>query len=298
MNRNKCLICKSKNFVVELINLQFSNYYINKFLSSYYSINAYKKIKIELNNFYYKILKCNNCHFIWQKHIPKEIFMKNLYEKFIDKKKSLQKSIDKHKRSKLIDQIQIDQIIYLLGKSRKIKVLDYGAGWGHWGINVQSKNIDITCLEYSKSRINYIKKLKLKTLKLKNSNQKFDFIRCEQVLEHLTDLNDVIKSLFSMLNKKGIIYISVPNGNKIINSEKFSNEFIKKGPVQPLEHLNCFNNFSLNKILEINRFKKISIIKLIIAKLYSNKLSFKKIKSILKDIYNYYYGTALLYYKD
>ena len=49
MNRNKCLICKSKNFVVELINLQFSNYYINKFLSSYYSINAYKKANEQFN---------------------------------------------------------------------------------------------------------------------------------------------------------------------------------------------------------------------------------------------------------
>ena len=302
MIRNKCLICKSNQFLTNLIKLKYSDRYIKKFLDEYYSVSSSRNILQKIKSLDYEIVKCEKCQFVWQKFIPNPKFLKNLYEVTIDKKTSLKKSIYKHKSSKNNDKIQIDQIRHLVGKKNiKIKVLDYGAGWGHWAKNIRSEINKVFCLEYSISRMKYIKKMRLNLIKknqIIQKNIKFDFIRCEQVVEHLPELQSTLSFLYKVLNKKGIIYISVPNGNKIVSSDKFSLNYIQKGPVQPLEHLNCFNNFSLNKILRMHNFKKVPIQNLIYAKWYSNKLSFKNFKSILRDIYNYYFGTTLIYTKN
>mgnify|MGYP001290784195 FL=1 len=302
MIRNKCLICKSNQFLTSLIKLEYSSKYIKRFLDDYYSVSSSKNILQNIKYLNYEIIKCKKCQFIWQKFIPNQKFLKNLYEVVIDKDQSLKKSIYKHQISRDNDKIQVNQVIHLVNKKdTKIKVLDYGAGWGHWAKNIESEIIKVFCLEYSKSRTKHIKKLKLNLVhknKIIKKNIKFDFIRCEQVVEHLPELQSTLSFLHKILNKNGIIYISVPDGNKIIHSNKFSKNYIKKGPVQPLEHLNCFNNFSLNKILKMNNFKRVPIQNLIYAKLHSNKLSFKNYKSIFRDIYDYYFGTTLIYTKN
>ena len=302
MIRNKCLICNSNKFLVTIIKVGFDNKHLLNFFTNYYSYLVSKNITKKLKNFNYEVIKCIRCEFIWQKFVPNTIFLNNLYEKYIDKKSSLKKSLNKIKKSKQNDEFQFNQIENLINKKKKkISILDYGAGWGHWAQSAKNFGFNVSCLEYSRSRISYLKKNGLNTINKKKINKiksQFDFIRCEQVIEHVSELKPTIKNLFRLLNRNGIIYISVPNGNKIINSKNFENKLIKKGPVQPLEHLNCFNNFSLNKILLINNFKKIPIIKLIYVKLFSNKFNFKNIKSILIDVYNYYFGTTLFYFKD
>ena len=41
---------------------------------------------------------------------------------------------------------------------KKISVLEIGAGWGFWSLRAKSKNIEVTAIELSKTRIKYLKK--------------------------------------------------------------------------------------------------------------------------------------------
>ena len=46
-----------------------------------------------LKNENYHLNKCLNCEFIWQQNVGKKKFLKELYENYIDKKNSYEKSV-------------------------------------------------------------------------------------------------------------------------------------------------------------------------------------------------------------
>ena len=58
-----------------------------------------------------------------------------------------------------------------------------------------------------------------------------------------------------------IFFISVPNGTKIFKMKKTLK--IEKGPIQPLEHLNCFTRYSLIKLFNKYGYRKISLFEIL-----------------------------------
>ena len=71
-------------------------------------------------------------------------------------------------------------------------------------------------------------------------------LTCARVLEHVVDPLSLLTQLKSLLNPKGIIHISTPNSPNSISLTLVSKTFLKKGPFQPLEHINTFNYKTLN----------------------------------------------------
>ena len=119
----------------------------------------------------------------------------------------------------------------------------------------------------------------------------FNFIRLDQVLEHLDDLKQTMETIKKIAHKNCIIYISVPNGKKIIN--KKTEIKIEKGPIQPLEHLNCFSRESLKKLLKKNGFKEITLIEQILMHLKNFKFSKTDLIFILKDVIKNSFSTTI-----
>ena len=78
----------------------------------------------------------------------------------------------------------------------------------------------------------------------------FDYIRLEQVLEHVDDLNLTVKTLSKIIKRRNIIYWCSEWKRGINN-----NIIVKKGPIQPLEHLNCFNRKSLSLLAKKYGFR-------------------------------------------
>ena len=81
-------------------------------------------------------------------------------------------------------------------------------------------------------------------------NHKFHYINTEQVFEHLVDPRKTLELLARALHDKGLIKVSVPNGRGIEKRLKrlpsmTSVEQDYLMPIQPLEHINCFDHSSL-----------------------------------------------------
>ena len=116
---------------------------------------------------------------------------------------------------------------------------------------------------------------------------KFDLIYINQVLEHLENFDEFFENLNYLSKKKTIVYISVPN-SKILKIQ------LIKGPFQPLEHLNSFNNLNLKKLFSMNNFQTISIYRIL-----SSVLKKKNFPSFLfKRIYNQKFTTNILFEKN
>ena len=113
-------------------------------------------------------------------------------------------------------------------------------------------------------------------------------------MEHLVDMNEIVKNLRKMLKKNGILIIGVPNGQKEIKSNVIK---IRKGPIQPLEHLNCFNNKSLKLFFKKNGFEPISIIEIILTFFRSKRFDYNNIRFILTMIKNSLISTKINFVK-
>ena len=151
---------------------------------------------------------------------------------------------------------------------------------------------DIFAIELSSHRKKYLKKKKIEILDVKkfdNYKNYFDIIRLEQVLEHIDYLEETLSLIKKFLKKGGIITIGVPDGKYEIKNNIFK---IEKGPIQPLEHLNCFNNNSLKLLFKKNGFKSISIIKIVLLFLKNKKFDYPNLKFIcnFNNVVGWIYG--------
>ena len=81
---------------------------------------------------------------------------------------------------------------------------------------------------------------------------KFDVIILSHVLEHLYDLSTAIENIKSILSDDGILYIEVPDAAEYANLFKTSFHYFDA------EHINHFNDTTLNTLFGINGFETIS----------------------------------------
>ena len=291
INTLNCKICKKKGNSV--YRTKYTDISIISFLKNYYGKKRYKFFENKLSNLNFNLLRCNDCKFIWQEKSLNEKFSIVLYDKIIDKKKSLIKSKIKFKKRKYKNRKEINFIINQF-KEKKINILDFGAGWGHWLYSGEKSKFNSYALEMSTHRKKYISNLGIKVINndtARNYKNFFHFIRLDQVVEHLDDFKTVFKLIRRLAKKDCIFYLSVPDGKKIINNP--SRIKIEKGAIQPLEHLNCFSRYSLIKLLKIEGFKKIKFFDLLymhIKSLFNGEIS---ISLFLKDTRDCFFSTSI-----
>ena len=247
-------------------------------------LNKYDEIMSYVKEFQYILLKCNKCSFIWQENQPTRDLQDKLYNEWISFDLSLNKS------KKINNQIFYKEILNIIDKPKKeMNILDFGAGAGSFSKFSKLNEFNIFALESSSERINYLKQHNIKIVNYNNYENYynfFDFIYVNQVIEHLTDLKEFFKLINYVSKKECKIYISVPTA-------KTTNIKISKGPYQPLEHVNSFNNTNLTLLFKNNDFKKINF-------LYFVRLFLKKKISFFfffKRIIHQYFTTSIFFSK-
>lgn len=286
-----CKICENQGYIY--FEKEYSNKQLTNFFKNFYGDIYLKDIYDYLKDKNYTILKCFECNFIWQKFIPNATFSNFLYEEVINKDLSLKKSINFENNSRKKNNYKFKAIFNYFNKE-KINILDFGAGWGSWLINLDKNRVNKFAYEISPSRKSYLIKNEIDVLddnQILNYKNYFDYIRLEQVLEHLPDINKCMELIDLISKKDCILEIGVPNGNNQIKNVKFLE--IAKGPIQPLEHLNCFSNKSLKKFIMKYNFKPFDFKDIL--NLYLNKsiLTSTGFKTLVREIYDNFFSTTI-----
>lgn len=251
--RKSCPVCKSKNQTI-LYRCNFNQEPIKSYLISFYSNNIDLKY---LENSEFVVSECMDCSLVFQKDVLNDSGLKLLYEKWIDSEVANEEHAgNRDKRFYLNRAKQIINIINFIGKNpNEIKVLDYGCGWGYWGQIAVALGLDVYGFDLSKDRLLAAKKKGLKILTTKDLNKhSFDYINTEAVFEHLINPRNDLDDLVKLLNNQGIVRVYVPNGSKIKDNLLHNDWSLSKSnarslnPIAPLEHVNCFNRNSLERL--------------------------------------------------
>ena len=286
-----CKICNQSGKSIYL--KKYNDEKLRLFFINYYGEIKYESFKQKLLDVDYELLKCSDCNFVWQKNTPKKNFSIELYDNIIDNDESLKKSELKFINQKKSNYKEIKKIISNFD-NETINILDYGAGWGHWLMSGSGLSYKPYAFELSSNRIKFLSSNKIEVLNFEKINvykNVFHYVRLDQVLEHLDEPKDALNIIKKLGAKNCIYFISVPDGTEIINKERILD--IKKGPVQPLEHLNCFSKKSLKKILHNNGFRPLNFTETVIMNLKDFQFNLTSLKSLLLDLRNYFFSTSI-----
>lgn len=240
----KCKLCASTKKKL-LFSKPFTNKNIWSFLENFYDRKLEKEYFSKVN---FEVAKCQKCGFIWHLNVLNSSGMQQLYENWIDPKKSFDRKFRgniNHYRFTASDVLAISS--FFKKSPHEVKVLDFGMGWGVWSLMVKACGYDSYGLEISKNQLDHGKNLGIKVYSsiAELDMIHFDFIHAEQVFEHIPSPLESLKSLVDLLPPGGIVYISVPNGKNIESEIQKSGWRLSKNAIVPPEHINCFTRATL-----------------------------------------------------
>lgn len=138
-------------------------------------------------------------------------------------------------------------------RNSAINFLDYGSGSGRWSKAAYSAGFNVTSFEPSKTRSGNFSKVELVHSLSSLKGRTFDVIQLEQVLEHLPDPFNALRSLRGMCHENTVLRITVPNLLRDPNRphvwEKWPFDGRTPHIMAPFEHLHCFTPKSLDSLL-------------------------------------------------
>ena len=293
--RDKCPICNSTSSK-SIFNRSFNEELIKDYINVAYQGNADIRF---LKDVKFEIVKCNGCNFSYQKYILDEGRLNELYNKWINPRLAQEWNENRDIEIKRTYTFILNFAKnYLRRESVKIKILDYGAGFGDSLLLANELGFDPYAYEYSAERIHFLEEKGIKTIDDKNE-MLFDFIIVNQVLEHLTYPDEILKVIIPKLNKNGLLYIAVPSCPHIekklgktdnITDAKEFQRVLLDASVGAFQHINFFTNYNLKLLIKSLGLKPINIFKQSLIKPLS-------IKSVIRPFYRYYFGTSFFLMK-
>lgn len=209
----KCLLCGSEN---------------NNFIFTFKGKDIYLE-KLRVNDFSLKWFQCYNCSAYFSEQyggIERLYNDKKLYDAQYDKKsiKTRFKKIMSLKEKESDNAFRVKRIksfhrVYSKNfKLRKkiFKILDVGAGTGVFLANFLDDSYKGYALEINKIAANHMKEelsIRVYTVPIGElySNNKYDIVTINKVLEHIEKPLTFLKSVRNVLDRKGIVYVELPD---------------------------------------------------------------------------------------
>jgi SAM-dependent methyltransferase len=232
----------------------------------------------------YVICDCRNCELIYQKNIPNEFMLDQIYN--VISSSTFVKKFD----SSLLTVDNFDNIASELGAlfrniprhPTEVRVLDYGLGYGRWARVAVAMGAEVFATEISPEKIAFASTIGVKIVDDETiSKMQFELIHAEQVFEHLTHPEQEFGKLARVLTTDGLMAVGVPRPGKIrrllkqhgmINwspLEKAWNPNIGQNSnsirryqdyncIIPLEHLNAYSHKSIEILAEKHNLRLVS----------------------------------------
>ena len=305
VKRDKCPGCTSSDYST-VYSCGFLKSPVKDYLESFYSSRG--GIDFEyLKRGDFILNECSHCGLIYQKEIPNDILMKELYEKWTRSQTTEEPCAQKESLydASLRAQEVMTLIAYLNVGSSPPKFFDFGMGWSKWCLMAKAFGCDVTGTDLSVPKIEHAKSLGIRVITWDDiPNHAFDFVNTEQVFEHLPEPLETLQHLKTSLKPEGLIKISVPDGGNIKSKLKISDWTAPKNSrnslnaVSPLEHINCYSRAS---IITMADKAGLELVKIPLTIQYVHATNWKPIKPALKNVLRPLYrdvlqkGTSLLF---
>jgi hypothetical protein len=200
----------------------------------------------------YELLRCNNCKLTFQKYVPADPLLDEIYNAWVPGT-----DLDRSHRDYSLDACrylaeQVQFVIQHFGRApSELKVLDFGFGWGHWSRMAMAYGCEVWGVELSDERRRHGRSVGIRVCELDGLPEKhFRFIHTEQVFEHLVHPRAVLERLVASLAPDGLLKISVPDAGLSLKKLAQRADFgalspDQQMPIAPLEHINAFTHDSL-----------------------------------------------------
>ena len=197
---------------------------------------------------------CKTCEMVYLNPVFKDKYLFDYYSKSPDVQAGAHE-----KEKKFYNSIYGSGLQLISKKKKSGKLLDLGCSggffldiakrhsWKTFGIEINKKEFSIA------SKKNH--KIWNKELLKLDKKEKFDVITMWDVFEHIKDPHKILYQIKKRLNKKGLVFLQIPNSNSI--AAKILRE--ECNMFDPIEHVNLYNLPSLKKLFLISKFKIINV---------------------------------------
>ena len=203
------------------------------------------------------LIKCSSCGLVRLRNFKAQ-YDDKLYD-FYSNFSEISKTKNWQKKEKINFKSFKDLLAKLSLKINKKKLyhLDFGSGLGlcldasrELGIDCMGVELNKFCFDICKNKKHKI----VKDLSSLDKDQKFDIITLSEVIEHLPNPEEILRTLKSRLSEEGCLYISCPNWNSL---ERFL--FQNKWSVIHKVHYHYFTKKTILILLRKAKFNHIEI---------------------------------------
>lgn len=203
---------------------------------------------------------CSSCDIAYVSEVLEDYYLQKYYEEAIDHTKSYSKVVSKSKRKQVYE--ILSQLHKFFPDQEKIKIVDFGAGWGDFLLAANTYGMKCYALELDSKKVQKLLNhgIKAGNLDFLNSEGPFDAFICNQMLEHLDHPNEMLSSITELLNDGAAGFISVP----IYSKRRLKNEVklnetgkLPSKDFDPLGHLNYFSANSFRNMVSGHGFSEL-----------------------------------------
>ncbi len=201
----------------------------------------------------WEVVVCGNCSFTF---IPAHYRKVVSYEEYKD-----DSTVQQMKKGNNWIKIQRQKLrlSFLKKFIRSGKILDIGAGWGHFLLAAQQEGFETMGVEYDRHSAGYAREelgldvRQIDFFKLPETEQ-FDVLTMWDVLEHLDDPDRVIEKCARLTRANGYILIQVPQIDSYV-AQKQKEKWIHLS----LDHVNYFSRKTITALMEKHGYEVLKI---------------------------------------
>ncbi len=255
IERTACPACRSLRHS-SVYSCAFCDNPIRALLEEYYRESGRINVN-DLKDADYTLLECSDCGLVYQQAFPGDVLMERLYRERdhfdpLKDRSRLHTSVQYYARHA---ELMMTLAAHFRKRPYEIKVFDFGLGWAELATMAVASGFETYGAELVESKKQHARSHGIHVIEWEEiPNYRFDFINADWIFEHLPQPMETLEHLRKGLGERGIIKISVPIGVQIRRRLKvhdwnaLKNSRNSLNPVHPLEHLNCFEGKSLDKM--------------------------------------------------
>jgi len=300
MVRDCCPSCAS-TACESRVRTPFADPMLAGFLESHYEGRAQLS---RLAGMKFEVDQCLQCGLIFQRTVPAQSLLEAIYDEWIPttEKERLRESYTLDSQRYLAGQIEF-LVQHFGARPAQLDVFDFGFGWAEWVSLARGYGCNVFGTELSRERLEYAPSMGISTIEWDDiPKYKFHFINAEQVFEHLIHPRETLEHLVKAMRPDGLLMISVPDGKGTDTELKRLErsrcwDALRLLPIQPLEHVNCFDHSSL---VALGRIASLRPVRPALRKLYNASSGWfeprNAVRNLLRPIYRHIYPKSTFVY--